>query len=198
MRTLQITTIFSILVLLSGTAVAADWPMFGHDPQHTGVAGESLEPPLEVLWKFGTGDEVGPPAVSGGTVYIGSRDEYVYALDADTGTEKWKFETGGWTASSPAVSGDTIYISCSWDDYVYALDADTGTEKWKFETGGRTASSPAVYGGTVYIGSGDHYLDFQTCGEKHHRPTQLMYDLSRHKPPCRQFLQFDLNCPYVF
>ena len=100
-------------MLLSGTAVAADWPMFGHDPQHTGVAGESLETPLEVLWKFETGGMVkGSPVVSGGTVYIGSRDHYVYALDADTGTEKWKFKTGGWIYSSPA--GGCHALWCYW------------------------------------------------------------------------------------
>ena len=168
MRTLQITTIFSILVLLSGTAVAADWPMFGHDPQHTGVAGESLEPPLEVLWKFGAGGEVGSPAVSRDTVYIGSSDNYVYALDADTGTEKWKFETGRQVLSSPAVYGGTVYIGSN-DNYVYALDADTGTEKWKFETGGQIGSSPAVSRDTVYISSWDHYvyaLDADTGTEK--------------------------------
>jgi len=131
-------------MLLSGTAVAADWPMFGHDPQHTGVAGESLETPLEVLWKFETGGMVkGSPVVSGGTVYIGSRDHYVYALDADTGTEKWKFKTGSiMVRSSPVVSGGTVYIGAG-DNYVYALDADTGTEKWKFKTGGWIYSSPA-------------------------------------------------------
>jgi len=157
MRTLQITTVFSILMLLSGTAVAADWPMFRHDLQHTGVAGESLEPPLEVLWKFGAGGKVGSPAVSGGTVYIGSGYDYVYALDADTGTEKWKFKTGRDVLSSPAVSGGTVYIGSN-DDYVYALDADTGAEKWKFKTDGDVRSSPAVSGGTVYIGSQDHYV----------------------------------------
>jgi len=173
MRTLQITTIFAIIVLLSGTAVAADWPMFGHDPQHTGVAGESLEPPLEVLWKFETDCRVYSPAVSGGTVYIGSLDDYVYALDADTGIEKWKFETSGYIHSSPAVSGGTVYIgsdvSFARSGYVYALDADTGAEKWKFKTGNEVQSSPAVSGGTVYIGSDDKYiyaLDADTGTEK--------------------------------
>ena len=49
---MRIMLLFAVLVLLSGTAAATDWPMFGHDPQHTGVAGESVEPPLELLWEF--------------------------------------------------------------------------------------------------------------------------------------------------
>ena len=102
--------IFVVLVLLSDTAAAADWPMFGHDPQHTGVAGESVEPPLELLWKFKTNSSSRySPAISDDTVYIGSDDGYVHALDAATGTEKWEYKVGGCIYSSPAVTGDTLY-----------------------------------------------------------------------------------------
>jgi|LGVF01.1.fsa_nt_gb signal peptidase I len=45
MRAMRIMLLFAVLVLLSGTAASADRPMFGHDPQHTIVAGESMEPP---------------------------------------------------------------------------------------------------------------------------------------------------------
>ena len=31
---------------------------------------------------------------------------------------KWKFQTGSYVSSSPAVSGDFVY-ACSYDDYVY-------------------------------------------------------------------------------
>jgi outer membrane protein assembly factor BamB len=146
-------------VLFAPLACAADWPMFGHDPAHTGVAGESVEPPLELLWKFGTGWHIdhSSPAISGDTLYIGSLDNCVYALDATTGSEKWKFETGGIVHSSPAVCGNTVYTG-SWDNHVYALDATTGSEKWKFKTGGIVHSSPALHGNTVYIGSGDGYV----------------------------------------
>ena len=49
MRAMRIMLVFAVLVLLSGTA---DWHMFGHDPQRTGGADESVEPPLELLWKY--------------------------------------------------------------------------------------------------------------------------------------------------
>ncbi|HSE17123.1 MAG TPA: PQQ-binding-like beta-propeller repeat protein [Pyrinomonadaceae bacterium] len=46
-------------------------------------------------WKFATGDIVhASPAVANNTVYIGSRDSYLYALDTDTGQEKWRFKPG--------------------------------------------------------------------------------------------------------
>jgi tRNA A-37 threonylcarbamoyl transferase component Bud32 len=94
----------------------------------------------------------------GGTVYIGSGDSTVYALDADTGRERWSFETGDriWE-SSPAVVDGTLYIG-SGDNSVYALDADDGTERWSFETDDTIKSSPAVANGTVYVGSWDDHL----------------------------------------
>jgi len=99
------------------------------------------------------------PAVANGTVYFGSGDHNIYAVDAATGALKWKFETGDVVHSSPAIVGDTLYIG-SWDRYLYALDAQTGAVRWKFETGDDPEysnqkgiqSSPAVVDGTVYFG----------------------------------------------
>jgi len=154
--------IFFMLMSLTPITCAADWPMFGHDPQHTGVAGEIVEPPLEVVWKFKMNSSVSSyrssPVISGDTIYMGSGDGYIYALDAATGTEKWEYKIGGCIWSSPAVSGDTLYIGAEdqfgthppW--YLYALNAVTGTEKWKYEIGIALPCSPTVLDGTVYIG----------------------------------------------
>ncbi|OEJ36542.1 PQQ-binding-like beta-propeller repeat protein [Streptomyces agglomeratus] len=60
-----------------------------------------------------------------GTVYIGSNDMKVYALDAATGTPRWTHTTGGAVCSSPAVVDGIVYIG-SYDKKVYALDAATG------------------------------------------------------------------------
>lgn len=105
----------------SDVVQAGEWPMFRHDAAHTGATGEVVEPPLELLWKYKTGDWVyNSPAVSGGVVYVGSSDGYVYALDASTGSLKWKYETGGEIYSSPAVSSGVVYAG-SKDGYVYAF-----------------------------------------------------------------------------
>jgi eukaryotic-like serine/threonine-protein kinase len=86
-----------------------------------------------------------------------------------TGQLAWKFKTGGWVGSSPAVSGGVVYVGNEdymgngdqepKGDYLYALDAATGTLRWKFKAGDNFVdSSPAVSGGLVYVGSDDHYL----------------------------------------
>jgi len=75
------------------------------------------------LWSVETGDRVtSSPTVVGDTVYIGSDDDAVYALDAGDGSEQWRFETGDSVRSSPAVADGTVYVGSS-DSRVYALDA---------------------------------------------------------------------------
>jgi outer membrane protein assembly factor BamB len=115
------------------------------------------------------------PAVWQGAVYFGSGDGNVYALDASTGTLKWKFQTGDVVHASPAITGGTLFIG-SWDSFFYALDAATGKEKWGFKTGEDPdthnqvgiQSSAAVMDGMVYFGCRDsnlYALDAAT-GEK--------------------------------
>jgi serine protease len=111
-------------------------------------------------WKFQTGERVNSsPAIgSDSTIYVGSFDYYLYAINSN-GTEKWKFQTGGYVASSPAIGSDsTIYVG-SFDGCIYAINPN-GTEKWKFQTGGVLYySSPAIGSdGTIYVGSDDYYF----------------------------------------
>jgi len=100
------------------------------------------------------------PAIgSDGTVYIGSTDGKIYALDGRTGAKQWEFETGEHYSavySSPAIGADgTVYIG-SMDKKVYALDGKTGAKQWEFETEGPVWCSPTIGAdGIVYIGSND-------------------------------------------
>ncbi len=116
------------------------------------------------------------------TVYVGSEDHNLYALDTRTGHLRWRFPTGGGVVSSPAVAAGVVYVG-SHDENVYALDARTGRERWHFPTGDYVDSSPAVAAGVVYVGSDDHNLyaldartghlrwRFQTGDAVHSSPT---------------------------
>jgi peptide/nickel transport system substrate-binding protein len=74
---------------------------------------------------------------------------------APNGVLTWKYATGSYVVSSPAVAGGVVYVGSA-DGKVYALNATTGTQVWNFTTGGRIEwSSPAVTGGVVYVGSTD-------------------------------------------
>ncbi|WP_312117210.1 outer membrane protein assembly factor BamB family protein [Brevibacillus reuszeri] len=111
-------------------------------------------------WRFETGDGVySSPAIgSDGTVYVGSLDNNLYAVDKK-GIEKWHFETEDKVVSSPTIGVDgTIYVG-SWDNRLYAINPENGKKKWQFVTGDKVVSSPAVgEDGTVYVGSGDNRL----------------------------------------
>ena len=89
------------------------------------------------IWEFETGNRVtsSPSIGSDGTIYIGSHDKKVYALNGKTGAKKWEFETGGDVYSSPAIGFDgTVYVG-SYDNKVYALSGKSGVKLWEFETG---------------------------------------------------------------
>ena len=75
------------------------------------------------IWEFETGDEVfSSPAIgSDGTVYVGSFDNKLYAINGKSGVKLWEFETGGQVFSSPAIGSDgTVYVGSS-DKKLYAI-----------------------------------------------------------------------------
>ena len=96
------------------------------------------------------------------TLYVGSFDAKLYALDAATGTPRWTFPTRDHIYASPALGGDTVYIA-STDGSVYAVDAATGKQRWRYDTGDPVRSSPVLgkdpAGGEIlYVGSSDGRL----------------------------------------
>ena len=92
------------------------------------------------------------PFVQDGIVYCGSDNNHLYAVDAKTGKEQLKFETGSDIyGSDPTVFDGIVYIGCR-DNNLYAVDAKTGREQWKFETEG-SLSSPTIVNEIVYFSS---------------------------------------------
>ncbi len=117
--------------------------------------------PGEKLWEFATGGRVWScPAIgTDGTVYVGSEDGKVYALQGATGQERWSFQTGSNVVASPALGwDDTVYVG-SKDGSFYALNGATGERKWVFATDGPVELSAAISaGGTIYVSSSDKSL----------------------------------------
>ncbi|HEY4326659.1 MAG TPA: PQQ-binding-like beta-propeller repeat protein [Mucilaginibacter sp.] len=99
------------------------------------------------------------------TVYFGSSDGNVYALNAASGKPKWVYKTNGLVHSSPALYNGKLYFG-SWDTYMYAVDAGTGKLVWKFKTGVQPVihlmegiqSSPTCENGFIYFGARDGYF----------------------------------------
>jgi serine/threonine protein kinase len=133
------------------------------------TAPEPPEPPVVVkktdtpIWEFETGGGVASsPAIgSDGTVYVGSVDKKLYAINGKSGVKLWEFETGDGVFSSPAIGSDgTVYVGSGYaDTSLYAINGKSGVKLWEFETGDDVYSSPAIGSdGTVYVGSNDNML----------------------------------------
>lgn len=148
------------------------WPTVGHDERRTGLSTTDTSGSTGALkWKFVTGGFVGSPAVAvDGTVYVGSTDGNLYALD-HTGSAKWQVPHSSqpdFGPPDPVIGSDgTIYFGSSIfgssGARLYAVDP-VGGIKWSFATGPgvggvQEVSSPAIGSdGTLYATSIDGNL----------------------------------------
>jgi outer membrane protein assembly factor BamB len=134
-----------------------DWRVFRGNAEQTGVVAAALPDKLEVLWTFSTKDSIeGAPAIADGVVYVGSFDEYLYALDLDSGKEKWKYKAGP-TKASPAIRNGVVYVGNA-DGIFHCVDAAKGEKRWTFETEGEITSGANFAGDLVLFGSHDETL----------------------------------------
>jgi len=179
-RALAVSLLIFCPTVIGSRALGQESASFRSDAAHTGV----YEFPgaatfHKVKWQFhSAGQILSSPVIAANTVFFGSNDHHLHALDLSTGAEKWKFKTGGRIPSSPAFANGVVFF-LSYDANLYAVDAAGGTLKWKFATGGERRfaarhlhgmepaaesmpdpfdfylSSPVVADGIVYFGSSD-------------------------------------------
>lgn len=144
---------------VNSSSLPGKWTMFHRDLGHTGSTSlRGTTPQGTQKWAFPTGGPIhSSPAIANGTVYVGSRDWKLYALDAETGTKRWEFKAESWIESSPIVANGVVYFGSN-DGRFYALDAETGERLWYFKTKYAVKSSPAIANGIVYFGGDDYYV----------------------------------------
>jgi len=183
-RTLLATLTIGLLFLTRG-AQAGDWPTYRADAARSGYTSESLPTKLLPQWTYQPRHKPQPawsgrdtrmpfdhahhPVIAGGTLYFASSaDGKVYALDAETGEQRWAVFTDGPVRFAPALWKDCLFVASD-DGYLYCLAADTGRTLWKKRGGpddrmllgnGRMISrwpargGPAVLGDIVYFAAG--------------------------------------------
>ncbi len=94
-------------------------------------------------------------AISGDLVTFGGRDGFLYALDRQTGQQRWRLDHEiSWVISSPAILDGTLYTGTSDGRFVQAVELNSGKEKWRFKTAETVWSSPAICDSLVYFGDG--------------------------------------------
>ncbi len=105
----------------------------------------------------------GAAGFSGPLVIAGSTDGFVYAWDAVSGKQAWKFETQGEVHAAvnvwhdPASAKDRVLIG-SHDNFLYCLNAVDGKKLWDAETGNYVNGGAAVGEGKVVFGGCDAVL----------------------------------------
>jgi outer membrane protein assembly factor BamB len=109
-------------------------------------------------WRVGIGGgkpiRSSPTLALSGTIYVGSDDGRLYALDPGNGTTRWSFPTGGAITAAPMVGGNGLIYLGSNDARLYVVTPD-GTELARFDVGaGIDFSTPAIGAdGTLYVGT---------------------------------------------
>jgi outer membrane protein assembly factor BamB len=113
----------------------------------------------------------------GDALYVTTVSGSLYALDAATGRERWRFRAKDSFLATPHVEGDRVYVG-SVDHSLYAVDAATGKAAWRFRTGASILGSASVAAGVVAVASTDrkiYGLDAKTGAPKWTAETEGMY-----------------------
>ena len=101
--------------------------------------------------------------VDNGTVYVGSPDNKVYAFDAFSGEERWRFDAEDAVRSGIAIDrrGETIFFGTDNNGF-FAVNTEDGTEAWHWPDRDRIAvnfpAKPTVYEDLVIAGSSGGYV----------------------------------------
>jgi outer membrane protein assembly factor BamB len=156
-----------IVVLLAG----CDWTQARFGPDHTGFnPGETTisranVSGLGVRWSAPLGGG-SAPVVAEGVLYVSSGK--LYALDASTGSARWRSQGLGDVVSSPAVAGAVVYVSGLKDGnaWLYAVDATSGSLRWSQNIGNVWPTSPTVVDGVVFANGDQLYAFNATTGAR--------------------------------
>jgi len=115
----------------SGDTTHEPWASFGKNQQNTSYSPGASLPNGDELWSFEVDNPIyGGSVVVDGTVYFGSLDDSLYAVDADDGSEDWSFGTGGAIRSTPAVSEGLVFVGSD-DGNLYSVSV-SGSGNWTF------------------------------------------------------------------
>src|SRR6516162_9914424 len=154
--TLILFTVSSALAQDAG-ATRTDWPHYGGtqfswrysalDQVNTANV-KTLSP----VWMFQTGDYAenlqATPIVTDGVMYLITARARVFAVDAATGREIWRYQSpevprnvGGFVGNRGVAVGDGKVFFGTKDNYLVALDQKTGRLVWKVNVDTRSSAA---------------------------------------------------------
>jgi hypothetical protein len=122
------------IATVNGTSTAF---VGGYDRKIHAVNALTGQPiPGYTAYEAGAGFETNPLVIQDSytgnlpSIFAGNRDGFFYALDAVTGSLKWKYPTEGPILFSAAYKNGVVYFASN-DAHAYALDVLTGSLVWE-------------------------------------------------------------------
>ncbi len=131
---------------------------------------------LSTTWMVVTGGPISAsPTLVDGTIYVGNNAGWLYAIDAATGTTKWRFRVSDPLMSAPLVynglvivgegneqsMGPTpsapLYVGTN-NNALLAFDRNTGTLRWRTLLPGSGMPTPAIINNTLLHHNGAGWL----------------------------------------
>jgi outer membrane protein assembly factor BamB len=140
------------------------WPLFGYTKDHTRFfpSPASVHPPFKRLWVHsGSALLEFPPVIYGEHLYQLADSAVLNAIDKRTGRIVWSRRLGRLSASSPAVTANTVYVTILSSGHRYdpgriiALNSANGAVRWWRALPSPSESSPLIDRGRVFFGSQD-------------------------------------------
>jgi len=143
------------------------WRMAGANPARTSWVTEEVKGKLAPQWYKPFDAYISQKVqviAADGLLYIAT-SRGLYALDAETGDQRWIYPTELPLGHSPTVIDGVAYVGC-FDRRIHAVDARTGKGLWMSEPAGAGfGTNPVVVDGRVYSGNRDgrvYCLDAKT------------------------------------
>jgi glucose dehydrogenase len=104
----------------------------------------------QLLWQVTLPGRLSVPGIARDRVFVGSTNNYLYALDADDGEIEWKWRAGGDVIGTAGDAMDRIYFA-SLDNMLLALNRGNGNQRWRKSIDARPAIPPIVVNDIVLL-----------------------------------------------
>lgn len=162
----------ALLVCLLCSSIFAgntdDWPMFQHDPQHSGYSFSRMPVHLREVWA----NESYCESSGGGVLSLAISEDRVFVinhaclsvLDVTSGSVIWSDQFVYAFSNFPAIGNSRLFLSDS--SVIRCFDVDTGEELWKLLVKSLSfSSSPIVIDKYVIVGGGYPWHSFPSTPE---------------------------------
>lgn len=155
----------SVTIGASPNPIWNGWSPDATNARYTATGGLALDRvgKLKLKWAYGFDGDVtafGAPSVLGSTLFIGSAEGAVQALDTESGCVKWLYQADGPVRSAIMIvpeGKNHVAVFTDLIGWAYGVDAETGKLIWKKKPeqheSTKLTAAPAVHNGIVFIGA---------------------------------------------